>query len=654
MCRRHRRTGMRKLAAIVAMAALVAGAIALDALSPEPAGASRLRPFASCDEVEAWFQEGAGQAGFGMGGDVGGSTDDALVSEATAAGGGGAGSDGAGVPAAAPAPEADSASSAQRQATDHSGTNLQEEAVDEPDIVKTDGALLVIARIGTLHVVDARSGRERSTLDLPGDPGGDELLLSGDRALVISRTWRPAPGGEQPMPTEPGAASGDMVMDSRMIAPGEEITRLTAVDLSDPGDPTVTATAELDGSYVSARMTGTSVRLVLQQWPQVADPAAATAEEWLPSITVGGGEPEPLAACDDVTRSGAHPTSHGTTSVVTLDVDGDLEPQDTDVIAASASTIYASERRLYVASQAWATQGPGGVDLHAFDTSSGASTGYLGSGRAEGRLLNQWALSERDGVLRVASTTDTDSRITTFRERGDALQQVGMLSGLGPTEQIYSVRYLGDLAFVVTFRQTDPLYTIDLSDPAAPRTLGELKVTGFSSYLHPVADGRLLGVGQEATEQGMTTGTAVSLFDVSDLAAPGLLDRFDLPGGHSPVEYDHKAFTWWAPTSTGVVPFERWDETGQRPETGAVVLDVSDSSITERGRVSHAGRPGRPQEWAPMIQRSIVVGDSLWTLSDGGLLASDLTSLDDRTWIDFPDPGFAEGGAPAPEPAPEG
>lgn len=643
---------MRKLAAIVAMGALVAGAVALDAISPEPAGASRLRRFASCAQVEAWFEEGAERAGIGMGGGSGADTDDALVSEVAADGASGGGASGGGaVPAtAAPLPgDARAREQQESEQSDFSGTNLQEDAVDEPDIVKTDGRLLVAARFGSLHVVDARSGRELATLDLPGDPGGEELLLRGDRALVISRTWRAAPGGgAEPMPVDPGIGgdvAADVAIESRMIAPGEEITRLTAVDLSDPADPVVSATAELDGSYVSARMTSSSVRLVLQQWPQVADPAAATAEEWLPSITIDGGQPEPLAECDDVARSGSEPVSHGTTSVVTLDVDGALEPQDTDVIAAMASTVYASERRLYVASQTWSESGPGGVDVHAFDTSVTDSTLYLGSGRVEGWLLNQWALSERDGVLRVASTTDTDSRITTFREDAGSLRQVGMLSGLGPSEQIYSVRYLGDLAFVVTFRQTDPLYTIDLSDPAAPRTLGELKVTGFSSYLHPVADGRLLGVGQEATEDGRATGTAVSLFDVSDLAAPGLLARFDLPGAHSPVEYDHRAFTWWGQTTTAVVPFERWDERGERPDTGAVVLDVGDASIAERGRLTHGGRPGAPHEWAPMIQRSIVVGGTLWTLSDAGLLASDLTTLADRTWIDFPDPDFGEGGA---------
>ena len=615
---------MRKLLAITVMAGVVAGAVALDAASPEPASAARLRRFASCAEVERWFQEGAERSGMAVGGG-----DDRAVAEDSAGG------------SAAPASDGRLESGAQREA-DFSGTNLQEEAVDEPDVVKTDGRLLLGVAAGVLHVVDARSARSLATLDLPGDPGGEELLLRGSRAIVISRGWRDG-GGDVPV-SDGGAA------DLRMVAPGEDITRLVAVDLSNPSDPTVTATAELDGSYVSARMTQSSIRLVLTQWPQVVDPAAARAEEWLPSITLDDAAPEPLADCDDVRRSGTEPASSGTTSVVTLDADGSLQPEDVDVIAAMASTVYASERRLYVASQTFSEQWPGDTDVHAFDTTVLDNTLYLGSGRVNGYLLSQWALSEHEGVLRVASTNDTDSRITTFVERSGSLVQAGLLTGLGPTERIYAVRYMGDLAYVVTFRQVDPLYTIDLSDPANPRTLGELKITGFSSYLHPVGPGRMLGVGQEATEEGMQTGTAVSLFDVSDDAAPRMLDRLDVPGAHSMVEWDHKAFTWWAPTSTAVVPFDRYTEREQ--EAGALVIQVGADEVAERGRVSHVRRPGVPREWMPTILRSTVVGPTLWTFSEAGFLASDLSTLADRAWIDFPEPEWAMGGPGVPAPMP--
>src|SRR5690606_29531157 len=132
---------------------------------------------------------------------------------------------------------------------------------------------------------------------------------------------------------------------------------------------------------------------------------------------------------------------------------------------------------------------------------------YVAAGTVPGWLLNQYALSEYDGHLRVATTvatdpsnpTGTESGVYVLRQSGDDLVTVGSVGGLRRTEQIYAVRFLGPTGYVVTFRQTDPLYTIDLRDPTAPQLVGELRITGYSSYLHPVADDRLLGVGQEAT-----------------------------------------------------------------------------------------------------------------------------------------------------------
>jgi len=152
---------------------------------------------------------------------------------------------------------------------------------------------------------------------------------------------------------------------------------------------------------------------------------------------------------------------------------------------------------------------------------------------------------------------------------------------MGRGERIFAVRYVGDVAYVVTFRQTDPFYTVDLSDPTDPRVRGELKITGYSGYLHPVGPDRILGIGQEATDEGRTTGTKVTLFDVSDLDAPVDLATWSPGGGHSGAEWDHHAFLWW--DGRAVLPFEDW----RNDEHGAVVLRVSDSDITEEGRIDH-------------------------------------------------------------------
>jgi uncharacterized secreted protein with C-terminal beta-propeller domain len=182
---------------------------------------------------------------------------------------------------------------------------------------------------------------------------------------------------------------------------------------------------------------------------------------------------------------------------------------------------------------------------------------------------------------------------------------------------------------VVTFRQTDPLYVLDLGDAEHPAVRGELKIPGYSAYLHPIGDHRLLGVGQAASDQGRVQGTQLSLFDVSDAANPKRLSNATLPAAHSEAEFDHHAFLYWAKSGLTMLPVQSYgapSATG-RPFFGAVGFSVTDAAVTELARVEH--RDGQP------IRRSLVVGDRVITLSDGGVQSSDLTSLQDRGWLSF-------------------
>jgi hypothetical protein len=198
---------------------------------------------------------------------------------------------------------------------------------------------------------------------------------------------------------------------------------------------------------------------------------------------------------------------------------------------------------------------------------------------------------------------------------------------------------VGDRGYVVTFRQVDPLYVLDLRNPARPVVAGELKVPGYSAYLHPVGDGQLLGVGRDATPEGRVTGTKVSLYDVSDPARPAEVRSIALADSYTSVEYTAKAFLWWEPSRFAAVPVTSYgrivDASGQYMDsgfTGVIGLDVNAGSMTERGRVTNeAGAYGLPD-----IDRSAVVGDKLLTISPNGVRFSDLASLAPRAWVAFP------------------
>lgn len=497
----------------------------------------------------------------------------------------------------------------ERVAADVIGTNVQERDVDEADIVKTDGNRIVSVTDGVLRVADlddtpAIDGR----LDLPGR-AATELFLRGDEVVIIGS------GGAmvEPMPmprVEPGI---DMPFTSG--------TTVTVVSVADPASPTVTASTSLEGAYVAARMIDGRIRLVIRSHPQVmddvmmADDVAAAREavaaidgpELLPRMVVDD-RVTALGGCTDVMvleSVGVSPTLSTITAVSIGESLDDLQPV---TIQGSAETVYASTDALYVTSTGWDEHGST-TAVHRFALPADGPAEHTGSGVAPGRLLNQFSLSERGEALRVVTTVDgmptTSARLTVLDTDGDQLDEIGHLDGLGIGEEVKSVRFLDDLGYVVTFRTTDPLYALDLSDPRAPRVLGELKIPGFSEYLHPIGGGLLLGVGRQADPvTGQDQGFKVSLFDISDPAAMVEVDQIVLPDTWSAISSDHKAFLWDAGRRQAVVPTDR----------SSMVLRVEDGRLRVAAEIEHAGAFGAV---GPI--RAFVVGDDLWTLSQIGL-----------------------------------
>jgi uncharacterized secreted protein with C-terminal beta-propeller domain len=349
-------------------------------------------------------------------------------------------------------------------------------------------------------------------------------------------------------------------------------------------------------------------------------------------------------------------------TVLTIDLSKGIDPVSSVALMTDAKIVYASPESLYVATERWADRpdpnapksAKNGVTtaIHKFDISSPLQTQYRGSGEVSGYLLSEWSLSEYHGVLRVVSTeapawwgpgADTESFLTTLRQQDGALNQAGRVGELGKGDRVYSVRFVGDVGYVVTFKQIDPLYTLDLSDAAHPRVLGEVKIPGYSSYLHPIGEDLLLGIGQDADAQGHPTGTQLSMFDVSDLKHPQRIHRASLGIGWSAAESDHHAFLFWPKTGLDVVPFD------QR----AVGFHVSRAGgIDELGRIEHtAGK----LNWTPGITRSVVIRDAVLTISDAGVKSSNISTLADIGWAAFPPPdtsppvvggGVVGGGSP--------
>ena len=533
------------------------------------------------------------------------------------------------------APDAgDGAISASLGSGDTSGTTVQEEGIDEGDLVETDGRYVYSVVDGVLRVADLDTATVLGRRDLV--PGDHQLILTDTALIVVTQR------------SDGGFPS----------------TRVARFSPADDGLEFLAAT-HLEGSTTAVRASGSTIRLVLRHDPtrrldfvmprsggasaeelaltQNRDVIAGlTANELLPrsfeeSPSGSRTSPSVVLGCDRVGVP-AEFSGFGLTWIATFDTS---EPaDDLDVIAsggvmADASAIYMSSTSMYVATTR-ADDGMGPTvatrpeplttRIHRFDLGSGPVADYAGSGEVPGWLVNSYALSEFDGHLRVATTSDAagfggelDSGIHVLSIAagpGDSqtLDETGSVRGLGIGETIQAVRFMGTLGYVVTFRQVDPLYVVDLADPGSPRVEGELKIPGFSTHLHPVGAGRLVGIGFAGTDDGRITGTQVSLFDVEDVQAPALLSTTDI-GDWTEATSDPHALLWWPATGDVMVP---------APE-GALVVGVSPDALVLRGRLAET-EPAR---------RILIAQGRLVTVHSYGVAIWDLESLSKIALIDW-------------------
>ncbi len=568
--------------------------------------------------------------------------------------------------------------------SDYSTTNDQEAGVDEPDMVKTNGQVMVVLRqqpIG-IQVIDVSGPAPQldGFLALPQLASADGLFLVGQEVVVV--------GGAYLAPLLPryfpylGARSS---------------TDLVAVSIADPYNPAVLRTFSFDGQQQGARLINGQVVLALTDqprlrwsYPQSATPAAdraataanraaiesSEASDWLPSVSVrsGAGSPAPVVA-RTASCAGTYHTvvssGLGTLSVVSLDPAASAPGHEVTVMG-NAENVYASATQVFVATTAWPYQvAPGcppvpgeacplvaadgawpagnvSTDIYGFDISDPGAPQYLGSGSVPGTLIGQYAMSEYNGYLRVATTVgeptpapvdgeeapaqQSDNMVSVLQAQGGALVTVGALHGLGEGEKIYSVRFMDDLGYVVTFNQTDPLYVLDLSHPDQPVLAGQVSLSGYSSLLQPLGDGLLLGVGQSVDQQLRAQGLQVEVFNVADPSQPALVSQQEVgDGAGSAAESDPHALLWWPEADLLVLPVD--DYSGSGPTSAADVWSVSSAGTLDQ--VGTLSQPGSEQDGYPEIERAVVVGRDLYTLSEQGVMVNDISSLSQVAWLGY-------------------
>lgn len=633
---------MKKTAAMVLTLLLLVGASAglLVYYSTRPGGArasrGTLRNFSSPEQFIAAFLNGQ-KSRYAGGGDVMLMREAATPSAAVAQGAG--------------APE-------------HSTTNIQVEGVDEADIVKSDGACVYAVSGRSVFIVaawPAETARVLARLDFGEEAAVSELLINGDR-LVVTGTSGYRPG------------SGEEGEEAR---PRGEVTFIEIYDVSDRDNPALARRVEYEGSYSTSRMIGSDVHVVLSTYPFYAfDRKDIEPADVIPGFRdrrEGARDPGFEPACDYSRVQVVDPEGFTSfLSVVSFSLDGTDPTLDRRVVAGYSDCVYASRDSLYIASARYPYHvfGPGPVfpggdartmvHKFAFD---GPTTRYLNSAEVPGTILNQFSMDESDGHFRIATTRGFVSR-----EGSDSANNVyvldpqmkitGRLEGLARGEKIYSVRFMGPRAYMVTFKKVDPLFVLDLADPRNPRVLGELKIPGYSDYLHPYDENHVIGVGKNAVEAAPEEGGAfawyqgmkIALFDVTDVADPREMHKVEIGdrGTDSYALHDHRAFLFDRDRSLLVLPVLLSELTPERKASpdrrdydygtftfqGAYVYDVTlEGGFNLKGRVTHAS-VGEPLERgygyyaAPdSVRRALYIGDGLYTVSGARLKINSLGDL---------------------------
>ncbi|MFH1326858.1 MAG: beta-propeller domain-containing protein [archaeon] len=276
---------------------------------------------------------------------------------------------------------------------------------------------------------------------------------------------------------------------------------------------------------------------------------------------------------------------------------------------------------------------------------------YVTNGNVPGHILNQFSMDEYKGNFRIATTTGNSwgnsNSLNHLFVLNEDLEILGSVDDLAEGERIYSTRFIGERAYMVTFKQVDPLFVINLSDPENPEVLGQLKVTGFSSYLHPYDENHVIGIGKEATEEGRVQGVKIALFDVSDVENPIEKAKYEVQGKYSNSNalYDHKAFLFDKERNLLVLPMsysEEWESTqGIRKYEhwqGAFVFNINKEDISFRGMIDH--KEDNDEEgyyYGPYaVQRSLYMDDILYTISRTMIKANDLNDLDEINKVKLP------------------
>lgn len=558
----------------------------------------------------------------------------------------------------------------------YSTTNIQVAGVDEADTVKTDGQYIYTVSTtqntgyyfggynsetsNAVYIINAdpQNPQVVSKISLGNDtePAGLFLSQDGSKLVVLASKYETYTYGNG----LPG--SGGVAMPMIVAYQADVYTYINVYDVSNKANPVLTRNFTVSGSYFDSRMIGNDVYAVVSQPATVYNNAVT-----LPAIYNGNSE-SAIAPTSVYYTDMVQPSYYTFTSFFGINVLDDAQtPTNLTVMMGGASTMYVSQNNMYVTYPTW-TDGGQFTSIYRVSV-NGTQLTFEAQGSVPGYTINQYSMDEYNSYFRIATNWQNETQMNNIYVLNSNLSIVGKLEGLAQNENLYSVRFMGDRCYLVTFKQTDPFFVIDLSNPQAPKVAGELKIPGYSSYLHPYDENHVIGLGVETNiNSGVESNTLkLSLFDVTDINNPTEIANYTVEGNYtsSTALNDPKAFLFdlqkqllvipvsitnygeiylqstqaLPPSASGVSPsiistYSYWQ--------GAYVFNLNLSNgFTLKGTVTHLNETSLNDSstyynsqnyW---ITRSLYIGNTLYTISNAEVKLNSLTDMTQTAQIDL-------------------
>ncbi|MCM0647130.1 beta-propeller domain-containing protein [Clostridium swellfunianum] len=542
--------------------------------------------------------------------------------------------------------------SSQKESVNYSTTNTQVTGVDEADIVKSDGNYIYSINSNKINITKAYPASAMTvvkSIQLDVDFRVRELLLDKNHLIAI---------GQKNLPMRVTSKENSNVLEDKSMQKsvkdsiGISDTKAIIYDISDKSQAKEVKTVELSGYYVSSRKIDSTIFLIANQ------PIRDTDKPYYKDSSLGGGS---LGIDYDKIKYCPNALAPSYINIASINLEKTIDAVKVDSYLGSAYTLYVSLNNLYLSGYSRNDVST----VYKFSLDNG-KVNYTAKGEVAGNVLNQFSMDEHGDYFRITTTQNRNGtkQSNNLFVLDNKMNIVGKLENLAPGEQIYSTRFIGNRAYIVTFKTTDPLFVIDLKNPSNPIVLGELKIPGFSTYLHPYDENHIVGFGKNTEEVGTrvsTKGIKISMFDITDINNPK--EKFTTVvgsfGTESELLYNHKALLFSKennifafPVTIGYNAAElKLAEAKRLPKDyglpafeGAYVFSIDmDKGFILKSTLTHnENKKYEPKYFSTeeartnKIQRILHINNTLYTISNGMIKANDMSSMKELGSVKLP------------------